>query len=200
MGETLELSWLIDTVAPIEKLLTESEPLEALLTVQELVTQIRQKRDSYLESLDRTVDEPAFVDSSEENVFSSEYEADEPDGKGEFFNFGEDEDEAEQSTVMFAPTAVSKEKIATKVAQVAAAKTSTTVEQVKIPLERLQDMTNNVEELILTYSRFGRQQELLNQANRRLRSLTRQFEPIREQIQNLYDELAIGSSRYVCSR
>ena len=187
IGETLELPWLIETVAPIEALIVETEPLEALLTVQELVGEIRALRDEYLDNLANTkseVEEQVFLDTSEE--FLSE--------EGAFFDFGDEESEAELSTVIFAPTTSSKEKIVDKVAQVAQKSSNATVEQVKIPLDRLQRMTNNVEELILTYSRFGRQQELLNQANRRLRSLTRQFEPIREQIQNLYNELAIGSS------
>ncbi len=201
IGETLELPWLIKAVAPIETLIAETDSLEALLTVQELVAEIRQQRDLYLENL-ATVEpeESVFLESSEgESLY--EYESDE-EGEGAFFDLGESEEEAELSTVMFAPTAVAKEKIVAKIAQESSkspksqkSQTSNpTGNQVKIPLDRLQDMTNNVEELILTYSRFGRQQELLNQANRRLRSLTRQFEPIREQIQNLYGELAIGSS------
>lgn len=95
---------------------------------------------------------------------------------------------------MFAPPAASAAKVVAKVAKESQKPSNVTVNQVKISLERLQDMTNNVEEVILTYSRFSSQQRLLNQANRRLRSLTRQFEPIREQIQNLYDQLAISSS------
>ena len=66
--------------------------------------------------------------------------------------------------------------------------------QLRIPLHKLDGMTNNVEELILTQARLTRQQKLLNQANRRLRELTRQFEPIREQVQHLYDRLAVGST------
>lgn len=193
IGETLALPWLIEAVAPIEALIAETEPLEALLTVQELVPQIRQERDSYLDTLANfEPNESAFVEQLEENSLY-ESQGDEANEEGVFFDFGEDEDEAEQTTVMFAPTAVSKKKIVAEVVQVSS-KVSPTIEQVKIPLDRLQDMTHNIEELILTYSRFGRQQELLNQANRRLRSLTRQFEPIREQIQNLYNELAIGTS------
>ena len=196
IGETFELSWLVEAVAPIENFITNTDPLEALLTVQELVTEIRRQRDIYLENLKPVdPDQSVFIDSQEEQSLYK-YEGDEGDEEGAFFDFGENEEEAELSTVMFAPLKVSKEKIVAKVTQKSqkSQKSSPTVNQVKIPLDRLQDMTNNVEELILTYSRFGRQQKLLNQANRRLRTLTRQFEPIREQIQNLYNELAIGSS------
>ena len=196
IGENLELPWLIEAVAPIEALVAEVEPLEALLTVQELVGEIRDLRDDYLNNLAKIepeAEEQVFLESPEVSLYEYEGEGEE-EGESAFFDFGEDEEEAELSTVMFAPTAVSKEKVVAKVSQVAQKSSPATVEQVKIPLDRLQEMTNNVEELILTYSRFGRQQELLNQANRRLRSLTRQFEPIREQVQNLYNELAIGSS------
>ena len=191
LGETLELPWLIEAVSPIESLLTEVEPLEALLTVQELVGEIRQQRDLYLANLVPT-DEPeeiAIAIAEEDELPLYEYEA-ESEGEAGFFDFGEDEEEATLSTVMFAPSQVSQEKIIAKVAEESQ---KVIVDRIKIPLERLQGMTNNVEELILTYSRFGSQQKLLNQANRRLRLLVRQFEPIREQIQDLYDRLAIGS-------
>ena len=66
--------------------------------------------------------------------------------------------------------------------------------QLRIPLHKLEGMTNNIEELILTQARLNRQKRLFNQANRRLRLLSRQFEPIRDQVQNLYDQLAVGST------
>ncbi len=194
-GETLSLPWLIEAVSEIGTLIAEADPLEALLTVQELAQQIRQRRDSYLENL-TGVNEQALIDSEEdaEELYSEdvEQELDENEELDEagFFGSEDEEDEAAPATVMFAPAEVSAAKMITKVAEESK---KPAANQLKIPLERLQDMTNNVEELILTYSRFGRQQQQLNQANRRLRSLTRQFEPIREQIQNLYDRLAIGS-------
>lgn len=70
----------------------------------------------------------------------------------------------------------------------------TVLSQLKIPLQKLEGMSNNIEELILTQARFNRQQQLLNEANRRLRRITRQFEPIRDQIQDLYGQLAINSA------
>ncbi len=197
LGETLSLPWLIEAVSQIGTLIAEADPLEALLTVQELAEQIRQQRDSYLEDLESLteVDEQAFIDVQKdaEELCSEdgEQELDEEEIDEAGFFGDNDDEEAGPATIMFAPAAVSAAKVIAKVAEESK---KTAVNQLKIPLERLQDMTNNVEELILTYSRFGRQQQQLSQANRRLRSLTRQFEPIREQIQNLYDRLAIGSS------
>ena len=83
-------------------------------------------------------------------------------------------------------TQKSPEKSATKTKKAA-------LSQLRIPLHKLEEMSNSVEELILTQARLARQQKLLNQANRRLRLLNRQFEPIRDQVQNLYDQLAVGS-------
>ncbi|WP_319419517.1 response regulator [Pleurocapsa sp. FMAR1] len=193
LGETLSLPWLIEAVSEIGTLIAEADPLEALLTVQELAEQIRQQRDSYLDLT--KVDEQTFIDSEEdaeelssEDVEQGLNENEEIDEAG-FFGSEDEDEEAVPATIMFAPAAVSAAKVAEE-----SKKPAPAANQLKIPLERLQDMTSNVEELILTYSRFGRQQKQLNQANRRLRSLTRQFEPIREQIQNLYDRLAIGSS------
>ena len=200
MGETLELPWLVNAVAPIESLTQEVDALEALLTVQAQIPEIRQQRDLYLEKLGDTQQdyEPDAVENEQAIAFDEneqDYELnleDNESGAG-FFDFGEEEEEEQLSTVMFAPPKVSPEKIIANVTQVST-KSAVNQEQVKIPLERLQEMTNNVEELILAHSRFSRQQQVLNQANRRLRSLTRQFEPIREQIQDLYDRLAVGST------
>jgi chemotaxis protein histidine kinase CheA/CheY-like chemotaxis protein len=197
LSETLELPWLAEAIAPIEGLLTNCDPLEALLTVQELVGEIRQQRDVYLannlapEELD---DEPEAIVSSLNSVSSQvdralhDEHALNPNAGS--FDFGEDNEDTAMSTVMFAPPAAAQDKMIAKVAEAQKPAANT---QVKISLDRLESMTNNVEELILSQSRISRQQRVLNQANRRLRSLTRQFEPIREQIQDLYNQLAVGS-------
>ena len=177
LGKTLELPWLVDAVAPTESTLAECDPLEALLTVQEWVEEIRQQRDRYLDSVqsEDTVDAVAIVEPENED-------------EAGFFDFAEDELDTSLSTVMFAPPTVSEKTVAIAESQPAASS------QVRISLEKLEGMTNNVEELILSQSRISRQQQVLNQANRRLKSLTRQFEPIREQIQDLYDRLAVSST------
>ncbi|MEM6612508.1 MAG: response regulator [Cyanobacteria bacterium P01_C01_bin.72] len=195
MSETLELPWLSEALAPIEPILQSDDPLEALLTLQELVVEIRQQRDNYLESyLENNL--TAAAEEEPEAVFSTEVapgldDYDAVESEAGFFDFGEDESEAELSTVMFATPSVTQDKMIAKVAEVQKPAANT---QVKISLEKLEGMTNNVEELILSQSRISRQQKVLNQANRRLRLLTRQFEPIREQIQDLYNQLAVNSA------
>ena len=198
LSETLELPWLGEAVAPISEILAECDPLEALLTVQELVGEILQQRDVYLAN---SQTESEKTTALAESAIESENEQDEfaTDDIEELFDFAESEDDTALSTAMFTPpksspeksTKKSTEKIVTKIGE---RHKSTSNSQVKISLERLESMTNNVEELILSQSRINRQQQVLNQANRRLRSLTRQFEPIREQIQNLYNQLAVNSN------
>jgi chemotaxis protein histidine kinase CheA/ActR/RegA family two-component response regulator len=192
LSETLELPWLAQTVAPVEQILAECDPLETLLTVQELVGEIRQQRTVYLEAnygkLEEVVEPEAIASIEEEAIAESE----ETSFTEAFFDFPEeDAEDTALSTVMFAPPPLSTDQMLAKVADVQKSAVNT---QVRISLERLEGMTNNVEELILSQSRISRQHRVLNQANRRLRSLTRQFEPIREQIQDLYNRLAINST------
>ena len=186
IAETLNLPWLAEAVAPVEQLLIDCDPLEALLTVQELVGEIRQQSELYLaEHAVAATEEPealAIAPTALEDEMAAAEEA---------FNFDTDESEADLSTVIFAPPTVSQEKMVQKVVE---SKKSAANTQIKISLTRLEGMTNNIEELILSQARISRQQRVLNQANRRLRSLTRQFEPIREQIQELYNQLAIDSA------
>lgn len=189
LGETLELPWLVEAVEPVVSILAECDPLEALLTVQELVEEIRQQRDRYLNTSIKS-DDPDLDGIAIQQTDDAE-ELDETENEAEFFDFPEDESDTALSTVMFAPPTMSEDKIVAKVVE---SKKPVASSQVRISLEKLEGITNNVEELILSQSRISRQQQVLNQANRRLRTLTRQFEPIREQIQNLYDLLAVGST------
>lgn len=172
LGETLELPWLVAAVTPVEQILAECDPLEALLTVQELVGEICQRRDEYL---------AGEIMDGEEAIAISETE---------FFDLPEDD--GELSTVMFAPP-VAEDKLIAKVAEI---QKSAADSQVRISLASLEGMSDRIEELILSQSRITRQQKILHQANRRLRSLTRQFEPIREQIQALYDSLAVDATDF----
>ena len=186
LGETLDLPWLKDAVVPIENILADTDPVEALLTVQEIVTEIRQQRDLYLQGdSDSNTKSDAEAIALDNNIDTDRDELDDSDEA--LFDFSEED--TELSTVMFAPPTPSVSKTIKKVAE----SQSVVNTQVKISLEGLEDMTNNVEELILSQSQIRRQQQVLNQANLRLRDLTRQFEPIREQIQNLYNQLAVNT-------
>jgi chemotaxis protein histidine kinase CheA len=139
LGETLNLPWLIETVAPLNTAIVDLEAQEALSFAQEVIKQLRTKREQYLNP---------------------------------------------QAEIQ--PAEVTTETINPQVEKTALA-------QIRISLQNLEGVTNKVEELILIQGRLSLQQTQLKQANQRLRSLTRQFEPLREQIQTLYNQLAIES-------
>ncbi len=61
---------------------------------------------------------------------------------------------------------------------------------IRIPLQRLEGMTNRVGELIIRFERFSLQQQQLKQASQELQRLSQQFQPVREQIQSLYDQFS----------
>ena len=180
LGETLDLPWLKDAVAPIESILAETDPVEALLTVQEIVAEIRQQRDLYLQGDSNNKSDPEAI------ALDNNIDADLNDTNEAFISVSPED--VETSKVSSAPF-----PSATKTVNKVAESQSVANTQVKISLEGLESMTNNVEELILGQSRMRRQQQVLNQANHRLRSLTAEFEPIREQVQNLYNQLAVNT-------
>jgi chemotaxis protein histidine kinase CheA/CheY-like chemotaxis protein len=65
----------------------------------------------------------------------------------------------------------------------------------RIPLRKVEEIGHMVEELLLTQERLQIQQQQLERANIRLRSLTHQFEPIRDSVQAFYDRTAIDSNK-----
>ena len=127
LGETLSLPWLVEAVATVEQILVECDPLEALLTVQELVEEIRQRRNEYLSG---SGDRSNFQNTAEAAVDLNDAAV---DSEGAFDFSDEDE---ELTTVMFAPP-VAQEKIVAQVAERKPAANS----QVRISLESLEGMT-----------------------------------------------------------
>jgi chemotaxis protein histidine kinase CheA/ActR/RegA family two-component response regulator len=55
-------------------------------------------------------------------------------------------------------------------------------------------MTNTVAEMILRHERLLRQQQQLGQTNKNLQTLVLQMSPLQDQVQKIYDELAINES------
>ncbi|AFZ36926.1 CheA signal transduction histidine kinase [Stanieria cyanosphaera PCC 7437] len=248
LGETLNLTWLVENVAPLSSVLAESAILESLLFTKEIISLLRNQRDSYLleqgnrvaEKLEpegevavaTSVPNTLVINALTNDLESSLTTVEEiPEDAPEILiqqcleNFVEEctflgetlnlvwliemvapltmaiVDLEAQEALSFAQEVI--KQLRTKREQYlnpqAATETltpqveKTALAQIRIPLQNLEGVTNNVEELILIQGRLFLQQTQLKQANQRLRSLTRQFEPLREQIQNLYNQLAIES-------
>jgi len=79
------------------------------------------------------------------------------------------------------------------------APTPEAISYLRIPSSRIEGMTNTVGELIIRHERLLRQQQQLGQTNKNLRSLVTQFTPIQDQVQTLYDQLAIANPNPVIS-
>ena len=158
LGESLNLPWLTEAIAPLTTTLADSSPESALSIVQDLINQLREKRDRYLQNPHATsteVNKP-IDDVLVSSPIQTKVQNQQP------------------------PKSFSSEQAS--------------LSHLKIPLQRLESMTNNVEELILIQAQMQLQQKQLEQANKRLRQLNKQFEPIREQIQTIYNQLAIEST------
>ncbi len=67
------------------------------------------------------------------------------------------------------------------------------VPQVRLPLSRLETMADRVGELLSWFERLSLQQQQLKQASQELQRLSVQFQPIRDQVQALYDR---GATRF----
>ena len=67
------------------------------------------------------------------------------------------------------------------------------ISYLRIPSSQIESMTNTVAEMILRHERLLRQQQQLGQANKNLQSLVLQMIPLQEQVQTIYDEMAIAN-------
>lgn len=68
------------------------------------------------------------------------------------------------------------------------------ISYLRIPTSQIESMTNTVAEMILRHERLLRQQQQLGQTNKNLQTLVLQMSPLQDQVQKIYDELAINES------
>lgn len=67
------------------------------------------------------------------------------------------------------------------------------ISYLRIPSAQIESMTNTVAEMILRHERLLRQQQQLGQTNKNLQALVLQMIPLQEQVQTVYDQLAIAT-------
>ncbi|MEN9204256.1 MAG: response regulator [Thermostichales cyanobacterium SZTDM-1c_bins_54] len=63
---------------------------------------------------------------------------------------------------------------------------------VRVPLTRLEELANTAADLLIGYERLTLQQQQFRQASQRLQQLAQLFEPVRTQVQALYDQMAMA--------
>jgi chemotaxis protein histidine kinase CheA/ActR/RegA family two-component response regulator len=66
------------------------------------------------------------------------------------------------------------------------------ISYLRIPSAQIESMTNIVAEMILRHERLLRQQQQLGRTNKNLQALVLQMIPLQEQVQTVYDQLAIA--------
>jgi len=86
--------------------------------------------------------------------------------------------------------AIATSQTVTKVPSVTANSTEA-ISYLRIPSAQIESMTNTVAEMILRHERLLRQQQQLGQTNKNLQALVLQMIPLQEQVQTVYDQLAI---------
>ncbi len=186
LGDTLRLDWLIDTVEPFEARLPQEKEITNLLSeVQVVINRLRSQRLQYLYG-----DAPITEGSSQ--LTSAPKEADESQAKSIIQASNIDH----SSTVIAEP--IIEQKVVNPIQTVLespalAPATSEAISYLRIPSAQIESMTNTVAEMILRHERLLRQQQQLGQTNKNLQSLVLQMIPLQEQVQTVYDQLAIAT-------
>ena len=89
-------------------------------------------------------------------------------------------------------TAIATPQTVTEAPAIAASATEA-ISYLRIPSAQIESMTNTVAEMILRHERLLRQQQQLGQTNKNLQALVLQMIPLQEQVQTVYDQLAIAT-------
>jgi len=172
LGDTLNLDWLINTVEPFEVYLQQGTAIaNLLLELQVVITSLRSLRSQYLT--------PA------------------PKEPNQYIEIQTDEISRKTNTQVIA-NPILEEKVVNKIQTVPESQEilSPTVEAIsylRIPSSQIEGMTNTVAEMILRHERLLRQQQQLGQTNKNLQALVLQMIPLQEQVQTIYDQLAIAT-------
>lgn len=88
---------------------------------------------------------------------------------------------------------------APRTASTSSANTSSEV-TMRVPVQRLDRLADTVGEMYISYESLNLEQQRLARSNRELRRWTRQFYRVKEQIQNLYDQLLLPTQTLAAQR
>lgn len=179
LGDALGIDWLIDTVEPFEaKLQKELAIANLLADTKEVIDNLRSQRSQYLypesnkthtivKDIENVENEPL---PSKVELVNSQITPSIPELKE---NTNQSQAAIENQAITTSPTEA--------------------ISYLRIPSSQIESMTNTVAEMILRHERLLRQQQQLGQANKNLQALVLQMIPLQEQVQTLYDELAIAN-------
>jgi chemotaxis protein histidine kinase CheA/ActR/RegA family two-component response regulator len=166
LGDTLRLDWLVKIVEPFEAHLQQEPAIVSLLSeVQVVISSLRSQRLQYL------YPEPQAIEQASEPV---------------------SELAPQPISLPLEAKAIATPQTGTEGPAIAATSTEA-ISYLRIPSSQIESMTNTVAEMILRHERLLRQQQQLGQTNKNLQALVLQMIPLQEQVQTVYDQLAIAT-------
>ena len=166
LGDALSIDWLINIIEPFEANIQQGQAIASLLSdTKAIIDNLRSQRSQYLHP-ELIISKPASDNLPK--VIDKEI----------------DKEISEEISNPIQPEIED---------QAIALPSTEAISYLRIPSSQIESMTNTVAEMILRHERLLRQQQQLGQANKNLQSLVLQMIPLQEQVQTLYDELAIAS-------
>ncbi|MBD2188669.1 hybrid sensor histidine kinase/response regulator [Pseudanabaena mucicola] len=172
LGDAFGIQWISKTVEPLEVNLQQNIEINSLFAeAKAIIVSLRSQRHQYLHPQSKQASNE--IEVIEEIVTSVPVPNPIPEQALAV---------VETSTT---PTTVTNQAIATPRA---------TISYLRIPSSQIENMTNTVAEMILRHERLLRQQQQLGQANKNLQALALQIIPLQDQVQKLYDGLAIANT------
>jgi chemotaxis protein histidine kinase CheA/ActR/RegA family two-component response regulator len=186
LGDTLGIDWLIYTVEPFEAYLQQDQAMSNLLSeVQVVIDSLRSQRLQYLNP-EAKISEIASDPISE------------PSDASEIPTEAITSSTTVKAELPIISSLNSEGKVANKTqivpeAQEIVSANAEAISYLRIPSSQIESMTNTVAEMILRHERLLRQQQQLGQTNKNLQSLVLQMIPLQEQVQTVYDQLAIAA-------
>lgn len=179
LGDALSIDWLINIAEPFETNIQKGQPIANLLSdTKDIIRTLRSHRSQYLypEASQPTAlveNEPLPSELTTDSQITHQLTHQTQSGS-------EPEKNLTQSQIVIENQAIATSSIKA-------------ISYLRIPSSQIESMTNTVAEMILRHERLLRQQQQLGQANKNLQALVLQMIPLQEQVQTIYDELAIAN-------
>ncbi|MDJ0842855.1 hybrid sensor histidine kinase/response regulator [Crocosphaera sp.] len=165
LGETLDLPWLLEKIEPLNTLFNDAHTEDLLAIIKPLKVELQKEADAF------------FLPHLEPDINKS-LDGIEMISSSQTMNLNLLPNEVENNSKIESFFSNSQED-------------SLSLSTLRIPLERLEVMTNEVGELLVTRERLRLRQQQLSQVTRKIRDISRQLEPIQDKVQSFYNQLAI---------
>jgi len=168
LGEAFDIPWLVEAIAPLAEAVDKSPPEDNLgKLASETIAQMRSQRAQFIEEISSQT-EPAKETAAQEIDTVNQ----------------KPESESEEPNAAKTPNSPGGGQGGGQGGGAAASS------QLRIPLERIDEMGSIVGELITSHERLSIQQQQIKQASQNLRRIVEQVKPVHDQVRVLYDQMS----------